>query len=1010
MRWIMKLLILHIGDMHFEDENGFNEFQIRKIADAVNMFSQFNHVLIIISGDVAYSGKSTQYATARSFVDFLFTCIREMRKDLGLCSVLCVPGNHDMDYSNDPLNSKKLQDIRKVNSYDNHIENELKKLSHFMAFAGENGCFTDDKLHCQRILQFDDFHLEVNLINSAVFSILEEDKGLHYIPQHCINRLSSPTKADFVITIMHHSPDWFTDSQKNTLEAAIHDKSSLVFYGHEHYIACKTIANEDSQSAQIQAGGVLCHNGNWNDSSFYAGVLDTSTNRYLHLKFVWNQHQKQYEGKDNRSEYLPQKPSVERSLRILPEFLEKMKLDEKQSISKNFLDYYVFPRIQCEESINGLIRDYTIESEFIDAILEKGKVIISGGYNSGKTSLLKYLFLKLSKNYTVLYCSINNIRGKNFDRMIKYSFSEIYGDDPSDFQRFSQISKEKRILIVDDFDQIGQESFDVLLDQASSLFGCLIFATKQVIDLDLLDRMKSILKAEDSLFRYTILPFYADKRSELIGKVVALKVDNKALVDEAIKSLSESINAQRRFIPLDADFTIKYVDYYCRNVGDPSTSDSGVFSRVFEASLANALSIHQTSKLGVDKLFRLLAKVAHYIHFNKAYPIKENEVLSVIKKYNDDYGDNVDFFDALRAFREARILIPDETSNYRFANRSFLAYFVASEVNNQYNLTQDISDINNLIKLACFGINSDILLFLSYITDNLRVLTIILQMANRMTENWPEFDFSKERLPKFLSIEKMHTMLPPASNAIEQEKTDDLEVERKNVEKLKTLDIYDYIDEDAEELINQIVRAAALLSIIAKALPNFEHNMLKGDKDDFIEAIYRLPNKIFGLWSEYADKTVIELVEFFREQSQDYYHRQRSVEDDDILKALQWTSISLLLDLYNISAYFSTRENTFDYLTAYGYREKETYSLEHLIILFRRGRANLFVDRANELNDHKKANVFLVALGRIVTKALVFMPGLDFRQQQQLLSEFFPKESPRRLLTQRKASGYIEKE
>ncbi len=66
---------------------------------------------------------------------------------------------------------------------------------------------------------------------------------------------------------------------------------------------------------------------------------------------------------------LPQKPSVERTIRILPDYKKKLLEDEKHSITDNFLDYFVFPRIQAED-VNGTVsKEYTTEEDFVSAIL-----------------------------------------------------------------------------------------------------------------------------------------------------------------------------------------------------------------------------------------------------------------------------------------------------------------------------------------------------------------------------------------------------------------------------------------------------------------------------------------------------------------------------------------------------------------------------------------------------------------------------------------------------------------
>ena len=147
-----------------------------------------------------------------------------------------------------------LQEIRKSNKYESCLNDEFKKQSAFFDFANRNHCFANKGAFDRRILSFDDFKIEVNLINTGIFSILEEDKGLHYLPKSCINELEQPSGANLVFTVMHHSPDWYIDDQKNTLEREIYNKSSLVFLGHEHFIGSKALSFAAEKQSQIQAG------------------------------------------------------------------------------------------------------------------------------------------------------------------------------------------------------------------------------------------------------------------------------------------------------------------------------------------------------------------------------------------------------------------------------------------------------------------------------------------------------------------------------------------------------------------------------------------------------------------------------------------------------------------------------------------------------------------------------------------------------------------------------------
>lgn len=998
----MKVLFLHIGDLHIKNRQGLNSFQLQKIVDSLNIFNGFDKAIVVIAGDIAHSGEADQYKTASYCVGQLNAGIKRRYNYSGHIEVLCVPGNHDVFHDSQCMTSKTLQSIRKVNSYDKHLQAELDKQKCFFNFAKRNGCFTYADAYWRRTIDLNGFVIEANLINSGLFSIFDEDKGLHFIPQHCINELNTPSGADFVLTIMHHSPDWYIDSQKNMLEAAIYGKSSLVFYGHEHYIGNKTVSHENNAPALVQAGGCLCENDDWTNSTYHVGLLDTDTFMYKQCKFVWSTGQQQYEQKESSENVLSKKPSIEKHINVLPNYIDSLCKDVKHDISQDFRDYFVFPRLEAEDQNGTVDREFTTEEEFVTELLSRKKNLITGGYNSGKTALLKSLFLRLSKDYVVIYCDIADIRGKRAERIIRNCFIDIYGENDSDYNRFLQIPKERLILIIDDIDQIKPESFDSFIEQCGDTFEYFIFASKQILDISLLDRMKVSLKTTDLVYKYRITPFYSDKRYTLIEKVVSLKMDDPASVSKIANLLSEAIKAQKRFISLDPDFIIKYVEYYCNNIGEASNNDSGVFSKVFEASLINALSKYQTPKLSVDKIFMLLSKIAHYIHFNKVYPISETRILEIISGYNEEYGANVNGVEAINIMTNSKVLISDgDIKGYRFANKNYLAFFVAREVNNQYNATGDDSDLQKILKCSCFGINADILLFISYITDNIRILRLILHMISEFTREWDEFEFGN-KMPQFLKSGRKHTVSLPPSDAREKEENAEIEAEKATSNELEIVDIYDYSEDDVDQFVNQIIRACSLLIVAAKCLPNFEHNMPKADKDAFIDVIYRLPNKIFQLWATETDKEVDDLIEFFKEQSQDYYSRQRELTDDDILRTLQWAAMSLLLDLYNLSVFHSTKDNTAQYLFNYDYARSETYSLEHLMMLEKQNVANQFVSTAINMTNQKKDQIFSTLLRRIVNHALVYMNGLDFRLIQQLQSKFFPAKDAQAKDTQKK--------
>lgn len=1000
----MRLLILHLSDMHVKDHGSIESFRIQKIADSVASVGYFDRAILVISGDIAFSGTADQYDHAWKLVGNIITKVKKRNNHPERIEVICVPGNHDLNHFGAPKTSEMLQEIRKSNKYESCLNDEFKKQSAFFDFANRNQCFASKGAFDRRILSFDDFKIEVNLINTGIFSILEEDKGLHYLPKSCINELEQPSGANLVFTVMHHSPDWYIDDQKNILEREIYNKSSLVFFGHEHFIGSKALSFAAEKQSQIQAGGCLCNNEDWANSSYHVGILDTNTLGYTHREFRWNNEQKQYESDNPQTIQLANKPSVEKVLRPTEEFLRSFSEDEKNSIGASFSDYFVFPRLQSQEHIKEQQREFVSEDAFLSEINNKKRVIITGFDDIGKTTLLKHLFLHYcGLGYVPLFCEIGSIKGKRPEKIVKNCFEEIYGENSSDYIRFTQVSKEKKAILIDDVDRIDPKSIESFFSYLEKNFELCIFASHEIIDLSLLDRMKAQFNTEDAIPKYQIEPMYADKRKALVEKIVEIKVPDASSRRKTVETLLTGISSQRRFFSLDPGFIIKYVQYFLNNMGEVANNDGNMFSKVFEANLINAVSANNKTKMSIDKVFILLSKTAAFIHFNKAYPISEQDLSSVIEGYNLQYEDTVHTCDFINIAIASRIMIQDESGNgYRFVNKSYLAYFAARDVNREYHETLDETRLNYLLQNACFGINTDILLFVSYITDNIRILQLLAQTIENVTKEWEEFEFSKDKLPKFLDGAIEEEIKAPCDETREREKKNEIELEKETNDLVQTIDIYDYSEEDAEIFINQFIRAAHLLSVAARCLPNFEHMMRKEEKDRFAKIVFRLPNKIFNLWAIETDKEVDEILDYFRKQSQAYYSRKKPLTDGELKYVLQWSAMSLLLDLYNIAAFYSARENTMPLLSKECYLDKHTYSIEHLMMLERQESTGSFLKEAERLFDGCDMLLEKTVIKRVVEHAVVKNDGFTHAQLDRANNKFFPnKQHQKQLMAKR---------
>lgn len=181
----MKLLIVHLSDMHFGDDKNYLKENVNGIINALNVsVVDIQHVLIIVSGDLTFSGKQEQYKKVNNFFYELKRGIfdRYIIQDIRF---VMVPGNHDMDYACGVGDRKRvgLEEIEKTGTYEENIKDELEKLEQFYMFAGHYYCFGNKNLLHKKTLTYGETKIQINLINTAIFSSNDEDQGYHFISE-----------------------------------------------------------------------------------------------------------------------------------------------------------------------------------------------------------------------------------------------------------------------------------------------------------------------------------------------------------------------------------------------------------------------------------------------------------------------------------------------------------------------------------------------------------------------------------------------------------------------------------------------------------------------------------------------------------------------------------------------------------------------------------------------------------------------------------------------------------
>ena len=199
----MKLLLVHLSDFHLTNSTqGFIERQ-KFISDAVkNLEYELNLCLVVISGDIAYSGKEDEYLVAW---EFLQTLAEELGESLSGFNnqtvpvfIVASPGNHDCDFSGaGNMRTILLDNI--LQNYDQARDPDISKAclepqTQFFRFLDDIegqprtsvGTGFNDLICYQYSFNSESKTIKVICCNTAWLSRLTESQGHLYFPSEAI--------------------------------------------------------------------------------------------------------------------------------------------------------------------------------------------------------------------------------------------------------------------------------------------------------------------------------------------------------------------------------------------------------------------------------------------------------------------------------------------------------------------------------------------------------------------------------------------------------------------------------------------------------------------------------------------------------------------------------------------------------------------------------------------------------------------------------------------------------
>lgn len=999
----MIVRVLHFGDFHSRNGNFNGKKEAEMVVKALSTMNKADKYIIVFSGDLAFKGVGDEYKQINAFFKGIVKDARFKRTERHVC-FFCVPGNHDISYTDSIAKYTTEFEEKYGFPYDQVSDNKdrldviyekyTQSMADFFGFSKSLGLDWKDKSCVTESYECEERSIGIIGINTAPMSLLggsNADKGLHFLPAKTLDKVLEATDSDYNILVMHHSVEWFNDECKRVIRNALSEKYMILLFGHEHEdVLEERKINKGGAFVSLQSNAMFDPYAK--NNGFDVIDLDFDSENIEVYSFI----KKEDLYVNEKIVDCPMKKSRHNGIYNTDTFIEYLDKDDN---GNGYEETYWFPGMSYEyvdSNNNTTKKDLVSEEELFQLLDEHQQVRISGREKYGKTVLAKKLYKHYLNNHKIPVLVDAQLKECKVGRFIKNAFLDQYDENNNAFERFLQLEKEKRVLIIDDADEFKDKIIKAIISEAKCIFGkIIVFYNDSEMQLNLKDR---IIEALDRTACISIHPFYYTARKQLIKKTLEVISPDRDDIDEVANSINNLINAQVRYFDMNPEYILDFVKLYMNNLQYNISNDNAAFSEVFELSLKNRI----VKTAGAEKyegIKNILQEIAYYMHFSRKKEITSNEINDCISKYNRDYRQQFSINSVLSATKQGGILIEqvsnsDGVTRYSFANKYNLAYFVAGAINRKAGNNPDDPDYidasNNFIYMIdklCFGINSDIILYLFAITNNTRFISIIINEAEKIFSNQPELDFETENI-SFIN----RTSVKIANNVPgEKEKTNrSLAVsksEKKAIEEdtIQIRDDYDYTEEDALLFSNRMMTSLKLIDIFSKILPAFYDRLKVPVQDKVVELLYRCPNQLLYMSLKDIDDNYEQIVSDLENAATD-----RGLDSSQVRKALDWISTILVIGTYGFVADRCSNQKTIGALNSFIERDSGiTYRLQNLMMKTKPDNIDAFLNASIALDKESKSNIEKLIVRYCVREYLFNHRVRMIGNGEKLLSYFF---------------------
>ncbi|MBM3133776.1 MAG: hypothetical protein FJZ89_00490 [Chloroflexi bacterium] len=258
---------LHLSDLHFSasPRHAWEENIVLRALlgdlEALRAKENLTPDLILVSGDIAFSGAPEEYALAGHFFDELLRVSRLPKERL-----IVVPGNHDVNRKEiSPLTMRVTSTLDSRQAVDEILSsdpdrrlilNRFNAYTHFVGgYFGASLPLGDGYFYVRRV-GLDSQRVAVLGLNSAWLAYGgDEDRLRLALGERQVRlALDEAKDAKLRIALLHHPLEWLRDFDRADCEPLLMNGCDFILHGHLHQTGLLIQKTPDARSMVIAAG------------------------------------------------------------------------------------------------------------------------------------------------------------------------------------------------------------------------------------------------------------------------------------------------------------------------------------------------------------------------------------------------------------------------------------------------------------------------------------------------------------------------------------------------------------------------------------------------------------------------------------------------------------------------------------------------------------------------------------------------------------------------------------